>query len=164
FPGKKLLFMGQDIGQWREWSEEHEIDWFLLKDKRHEHLQAFVRDLMMMYRKYPALHANDGNPEGFQWINADDADRSIFSFVRWSPTGKDNLLFVINCTPIARPDYCVGVPLLKSYSLLLDSCAAKYGGTHKVPGTYKAAEGECDRQPQHIAYKLPPYGVAVFRF
>ena len=163
-PGKKLLFMGQDIGQYREWSEEREIDWYLLEDKRHEHLQAFVRDLLMMYRKYPALYANDCRFEGFQWINADDADRSIFSFVRWSPTGKDNLLFVINFTPMARPDYCVGVPLLKNYSLILDSHAAKYGGSHKVPSLYKASDGECDRQPQHIAYDLPPYGVAVFKF
>ncbi len=163
-PGKKLLFMGQDIGQYREWSEEREVDWYLLEDKRHEHLQAFVRDLLMMYRKYPALYANDCRFEGFQWINADDADRSIFSFVRWSPTGKDNLLFVINFTPMARPDYCVGVPLLKNYSLILDSHAAKYGGCHKVPTLYKASDGECDRQPQHIAYDLPPYGVAVFKF
>ncbi|MBR2561411.1 MAG: 1,4-alpha-glucan branching protein GlgB [Eubacterium sp.] len=163
-PGKKLLFMGQDIGQYREWSEEREIDWYLLEDKRHEHLQAFVRDLLMMYRKYPALYANDCRFEGFQWINADDADRSIFSFVRWSPTGKDHLLFVINFTPMARPDYCVGVPLLKNYSLILDSHAAKFGGSHKVPSLYKASDGECDRQPQHIAYDLPPYGVAVFKF
>ena len=163
-PGKKLLFMGQDIGQYREWSEEREVDWYLLEDKRHEHLQAFVRDLLMMYRKYPALYANDCRFEGFQWINADDADRSIFSFVRWSPTGKDHLLFVINFTPMARPDYCVGVPLLKNYSLILDSHAAKFGGSHKVPSLYKASDGECDRQPQHIAYDLPPYGVAVFKF
>ena len=163
-PGKKLLFMGQDIGQYREWSEEREVDWFLLEDKRHEHLQAWVRDLMMMYKKYPALYANDMRPEGFQWINADDGDRSIYSFVRWSPTGKDNLLFVVNFTPMARPDYCVGLPLKKNCTLILDSHAAKYGGSHKVPTLYKAAEGECDGQPYRIAYDLPAYGAAVFRF
>ena len=163
-PGKKLLFMGQDIGQYREWSEEREIDWFLLEDKRNEHLQAWVRDLLMMYKKYPALYANDMRPEGFQWINADDADRSIFSFVRWSPTGKDNLLFVVNFTPMARPDYCVGLPLKKNCTLILDSHAVKYGGSHKVPTVYKAAEGECDGQPYRIAYDLPPYGAAVFKF
>ena len=163
-PGKKLLFMGQDIGQYREWSEEREVDWFLLKEKRNEHLQAYVRDLLTMYRKYPALHGNDSSYRGFEWIHADDADRSIFSFVRWSPSGKDNLLFVINFTPIARPDYCVGVPLLKNYSLILDSHASKFGYKHKVATTYKAREGECDGRPQHIAYDLPAYGVAVFRF
>ena len=163
-PGKKLLFMGQDIGQYREWSEEREIDWFLLEDKRNEHLQAWVRDLLMLYKKYPALYANDMRPEGFQWINADDADRSIFSFVRWSPTGRDNLLFVVNFTPMARPDYCVGLPLKKNCTLILDSHAVKYGGSHKVPTVYKAAEGECDGQPYRIAYDLPAYGAAVFKF
>ena len=163
-PGKKLLFMGQDIGQYREWSEEREVDWFLLEDKRHEHLQSWVRDLLMLYKKYPALYANDTRFEGFQWINADDADRSIYSFVRWSPTGKDNLLFVVNFTPMARPDYCVGLPLKKNCTLILDSHAAKYGGSHKVPTLYKAQEGECDGQPYRIAYDLPPYGAAVFRF
>ena len=112
-PGKKLLFMGQDFGQLREWSEERELDWFLLEDKRHEHLQAYVRDLLSMYRKYPALQ-NDTGYECFSWINANDGDRSIFSFVRWSPTGKNNLLFVCNFTPVARPDYRVGVPKRKA--------------------------------------------------
>ena len=87
-PGKKLLFMGQDFGQLREWSEEREIDWFLLADEGHQHLQTFFSDLLKMYRKYPALYANDCGYEGFQWINANDGDRSIYSFVRWSPTGK----------------------------------------------------------------------------
>ena len=163
-PGKKLLFMGQDFGQYREWSEERELDWFLLEEARNKQLQDYVRDLLAMYKKYPALYANDTRFEGFQWINADDADRSIFSFVRWSPTGKDNLLFVVNFTPIARPDYCVGLPLKKNCTLILDSHAAKYGGDHKVPQTYKAVAGECDGQPYRIAYDLPPYGVAVFRF
>ena len=163
-PGKKLLFMGQDIGQYREWSEEREVDWFLLGDKRNEYLQAYVRELLGMYKKYPALYANDTRFEGFQWINADDADRSIFSFVRWSPTGKDNLLFVVNFTPMARPDYCVGLPLKKNCTLILDSHSSKFGGSHKVPTLYKAEDGECDGQPYRIAYDLPPYGVAVFRF
>ena len=92
-PGKKLLFMGQDFGQLREWSEEREIDWFLLAEEGHQHLQSFFSDLLKMYRKYPALYANDCGYEGFQWINADDGDRSIYSFVRWSPTGKNNLLW-----------------------------------------------------------------------
>ncbi len=163
-PGKKLLFMGQDIGQYREWSEEREVDWFLLREKRNEHLQAYVRDLLTLYRKYPALYANDCRYEGFQWVNADDADRSIFSFLRWSPNGKDDLLFVINFTPVAHPEYCVGVPLKKTYTLILDSHAVKYGGRHKVPSQYKAADGECDHQPYRVAYDLPAYGVAVFRF
>ena len=163
-PGKKLLFMGQDIGQYREWSEEREIDWFLLQDKKNEHLQAFVRDLLAMYRKYPALYANDSGYEGFSWVNANDGDRSIYSFIRWSPTGKDNLLFVCNFTPMERPDYVVGVPKKKQYRLILDSRTEKYGGMHDVKDTYLAEEGECDGQPCRLAYDLPAYGVAVFRF
>ena len=117
-----------------------------------------------MYRKYPALYANDRRFEGFQWINADDADRSIYSFIRWAPDGKNNLVFVCNFTPMARPDYCVGVPREGKYELILDSRAEKYGGTHQAPKTYKAWEGECDKQPYHVAYDLPAYGVAVFKF
>ena len=163
-PGKKLLFMGQDIGQYREWSEEREIDWFLLRDKKNEHLQAYVRDLLMIYRKYPALYANDVDYNGFEWINADDADRSIFSFIRWSPTGRNNLIFVINFTPIERKDYACGVPKLTTYTQILDSRDVKYGGWRNKPGKFTAVEGECDTQPYHIAYELPAYGAAVFRF
>ena len=115
-PGKKLLFMGQDFGQLREWSEERELDWFLLQEKEHRDLQSFVKDLLYIYRKYPAVHATDNDPQGFEWINADDAYRSIFSFVRKSPTKRNNLLFICNFTPVARPDYRVGVPRLKQYT------------------------------------------------
>ncbi|MDO4621364.1 MAG: 1,4-alpha-glucan branching protein GlgB [Eubacteriales bacterium] len=163
-PGKKLLFMGQDIGQYREWSEEREIDWFLLEDKRNANLQAYVRDLQKLYRKEKALYANDRGYDGFQWVNANDADRSIFSFIRWSPTGKGNLLFVVNFTPIERSDYMVGAPKSGNYKLLLDSRSEKYGGNHVAKETYKAYAGECDGQPFHIDYELPAYGVAVFRF
>ena len=163
-PGMKLLFMGQDIGQYREWSEEREIDWFLLRDKKNEHLQAYVRDLLMMYKKYKALYANDSGYEGFSWINANDADRSIFSFIRWSPTGRDNLVFIMRFTPVAHPDFVFGVPEKKTLKLILYSCNVKYGGDHSVPDTYKALEGECDNQPYHIAYDLPPFGAAVFKF
>ena len=164
-PGKKLLFMGQDFGQLREWSEEREIDWFLLADEGHQHLQTFFSDLLKMYRKYPALYANDCGYEGFQWINANDGDRSIYSFVRWSPTGKNNLLFVCNFTPVERPDYMCGVPRKKQYRLILDSSDMKYGGpTEKRQMVYRAKDGECDGQPYRIAYALPAYGVAVFSF
>ena len=100
-PGKKLLFMGQEFGQFQEWSEARELDWFLLAEPEHEQLQAYVKELLALYKKYPALYANDDNEQGFEWINADDAARSIFSFIRKSPTGRNNLLFVINYTPVS---------------------------------------------------------------
>ena len=117
-----------------------------------------------MYKKYPALGQNDKGYEGFQWINADDAYRSIFSFVRWSPTGKNNLLFVINFTPMERSDYRVGVPKKKKYTLILNSKDPKYGGDYTPETVYTATEAVCDGQPYSIGYPLPPYGVAVFKF
>ncbi len=163
-PGKKLLFMGQDFGQLREWSEERELDWYLLSEKLHEHLQAYVRDLLHLYKKYPALYAED-IPEGFEWINADDCDRSIYSFIRKSPTGRNNILFICNFTPVHRPDYRVGVPKDKSYRLILDNSDSKYGGESKErKSIYRAAKKECDGRKFSIGYDLPGFGVAVFRF
>lgn len=164
-PGKKLLFMGQDFGQLQEWSEERELDWYLLAEKPHEHLQAYVRDLLHMYTKYPALYASDCSYEGFEWINANDGDRSIYSFVRYSPTGKGNLLFVCNFTPVDRPDYRVGVPKRKQYRLILDSTDVKYGGESvDRQVVYRAVKKECDGREFSIGYDLPAYGVAVFSF
>ena len=162
-PGKKLLFMGQEFGQLREWSEERELDWYLLREEKHQKLQSYVSELLMMYKKYPALYAMDRNTEGFEWINADDADRSIFSFVRKSPTGRNNLLFVCNFTPMARPDYRVGVPKKKKYRLILNSADPKYGGKTTIRKTeYMAEKKPCDNRSYSFGYKLPPYGVAVF--
>lgn len=163
-PGKKLLFMGQEFGQLQEWSEERELDWYLLAEPAHRNIQAFVRDLFMMYRKYPAMHSTDYDPAGFQWINADDMDRSIYSFMRLSPTGRNNLLFVINYTPVARPDYRVGVPKKKQYKLILNSQDPKYGGQCPREEIYKSIKQECDGREFSIGYDLPPYGVAVFQF
>ena len=164
-PGKKLLFMGQDFGQLREWSEKRELDWDLLEDEKHSHLQAFVKELLTIYKKYPAMYELDDHPEGFEWINPNDGYRSIFSFVRHSKTGRNSLLFVCNFTPMARPDYRVGVPKKKKYTLLLNSDDVKFGGEGtERPTVYQAEKSECDGRPYSFAYELPPYGVAVFKF
>lgn len=163
-PGKKLLFMGQEFGQLQEWSEERELDWYLLDEPAHRYIQTYVRDLFMMYRKYPAMHGTDYDSSGFQWINADDMDRSIYSFMRLSPTKRNNLLFVINYTPIARPDYRVGVPKKKQYKLVMNSQDPKYGGQYPREEVYKAVQQECDGREFSFGYDLPPYGVAVFQF
>ncbi len=157
-PGKKLLFMGQDFAQLQEWSEARELDWYLLREENHRDLQNYVHTLLEMYRKYPALYAGDNDSEGFEWINADDGDRSIFSFVRKSPTKRNNLLFVLNFTPVERPDYRVGVPKKKQYKLIFTS-------EGKVdPVIYKAEKKECDNRPFSFAYPLPAYGVAIFQY
>ena len=164
-PGKKLLFMGQEFAQLQEWSEARELDWYLLEQDQHRELQAFVKALLHLYQKHPALYELDTHPEGFQWINANDGYRSIFSFMRFDKARKKNLLFVCNFTPVERPDYRVGVPKKKQYKLVLDSDAAEFGGSGvEKPTVYKAEAGECDGQPYSIAYPLPGYGVAVFEF
>lgn len=163
--GKKLLFMGQDFAQLREWSEERELDWYLLEEPEHQAIQSWMRDLLHMYKKKQALYELDQSWEGFEWVNADDAYRSIYSFIRHSKDGKHNLLFVINFTPMAREDYRVGVPRKKQYKLILNSDDVKYGGNgEKRQNIYHAVKKECDGRPYSFGYKLPPYGVAVFEF
>ena len=164
-PGKKLLFMGQEFAQLQEWSEARELDWNLLAEDKHQQMQNYVKALLHLYKKTPALYDADQDPCGFEWINADDADRSIFSFVRHSKDGKSNLLFVINFTPVARPDYRVGVPKRKQYRLVLDGDAAEFGGnTTERPVVYKAVKSECDGREYSFAYDLPAYGIAIFKF
>ena len=164
-PGKKLLFMGQDFGQHREWSEKRELDWFLLDKEPNRHLQTFVKELLHLYKNNKCLYEYDCYPEGFEWINADDGDRSIFSFVRHSESGKSNMLFIINFTPVERPDYRVGTTCRRKHTLVLNSDDKKFGGTGKRrPKEYKPAKKECDGRKYSFRYKLPAYGVAVFKF
>ena len=164
-PGKKLLFMGQEFAQLREWSEERELDWYLLAEDQHQYLQAFWKDLLNLYKKKKALYEMDTEDAGFEWINCDDVFRSIFSFTRHSKDRKKNLLFVCNFTPVAREDYRVGVPRRKQYKLILDSDDKKYGGEGvERPLIYKAEKSECDGRPYSFAYPLSGYGVAVFEF
>ena len=164
-PGKKLLFMGQEFAQLQEWSEARELDWYLLGEEKHRQMQNYVKKLLHLYQKERALYECDNDPAGFEWVNADDNTRSIFSFIRHSADKKNNLLFVINFTPVARPDYRVGVSRRKQYKLVLNSDDIEFGGSGKVqPEVYKAVKGECDGRPYSFAYDLPAYGVAVFKF
>ncbi len=164
-PGKKLLFMGQEFAQLQEWSEERELDWYLLGEEKHRQIQNYVRKLLHLYQKEKAFYQCDNDPSGFEWINANDNSRSIFSFIRHSEDKKNNLLFVINFTPVARPDYRVGVPRRKQYKLILNSDDIEFGGSGKIqPEVYKAVKQECDGRPYSFGYDLPAYGVAIFKF
>ena len=164
-PGKKLLFMGQDFGQVQEWSEERELDWYLLDNPNHRNLLSFVKDLLHLYKKYPAMYEQDVSWAGFEWINANDSYRGIFSFVRKSKSGKNDLLFVCNFTPVAYDEYRVGVLRKQKHKLVLNSEDIKYGGTDaKRQVTYTPKKQECDGREYSIAYPLPAYGVAVFVF
>ena len=163
--GKKLLFMGQEFAQLREWSEERELDWYLLAEEPHQHIQNWVQDLLHLYRDRKALYELDTQPSGFQWINKDDVFRSIFSFVRYSKDRKKSLLFICNFTPVERPDYRVGVPRGCQYKLILDSEDQRYGGQdRKIGSVVRATKQECDGQDYSFAYPLAGYGVAVFEF
>lgn len=161
--GKKLLFMGQDFAQLHEWDEKVALDWYLTEEPEHKNVQNFMRDLLHMYRKYPAMWELDDSWEGFEWINADDADRSIFSFIRKDHTGKNSLVFVVNMTPVDRPDYAVGVPTHGRYTLIFDENGA-VSTKNGRKNVYQAKKSECDGKPYRVQYPLPGYGCAVFRF
>ncbi|MCI8327111.1 MAG: 1,4-alpha-glucan branching protein GlgB [Lachnospiraceae bacterium] len=165
-PGKKLLFMGQDIAQSREWSEKREIDWDLLEDPKNKGIQNFMRELLHIYRKYPCMYEIDNGWDGFEWINANDAEKSIYSFIRKGKSDKKNLLFVFNFTPVERKDFRVGVPEKKDYRLILTSQGKRFGSKKGVPRKkiYKAVKKTWDNREYSIAYPLPPYGVAVFEY
>lgn len=164
-PGKKLLFMGQDFAQSREWSEERELDWYLLDEPWHQQVHSFFRELLSIYKNNPALYDSDCSFNGFEWVNAGDSKRSIFSFTRHSKNGGNHLLFVCNFTPVAYPEYCVGVPKKKLYKLILNSDETRFGGEGKKrPKEYKALHSECDGKEYSINYDLPAFGVAVFQF
>ncbi len=161
-PGKKLLFMGQDFGQLHEWDEKVSLDWYLTEEDLHSDLQSYVRDLLHIYQKYPALYESDDDWDGFQWINANDGDRSIFSFVRYAKNKRKSLLFVCNFTPMDRPDYRVGVPKRGNYTLLLDNGHGAYAPSESP--VFRAVKKECDGQPFSINLPLTAYGTAILRF
>lgn len=164
-PGKKLLFMGQEFAQLQEWSEKRELDWYLLENPKHKYMQDWVKALLHLYQGNKSMYELDHSWKGFEWINANDADRSIYSFVRRSEDGKNNMLFVINFTPMERIDYRVGVPEKKTYKLVLNSDSTRFGGDAANKKTsYKAEEKECDKKRYSFAYPLPAYGVAIFKF
>ena len=162
-PGKKLLFMGQDFGQFHEWDEKDSLDWYLAKEPLGEDLQNYVRDLLHLYQKFPALYDNDYVWEGFSWINANDNEHSIFSFIRHGKGTQGSLLFVLNFTPVSRPEYRVGVPKSGKYTLVLDESNGLYKKA-KTALVYKSEKTPWDGQDYSIAYPLPAYGAAIFCF
>lgn len=156
-PGKKLLFMGQDFGQWAEWSEAKSLDWHLTNENMHRDLQKYVKSLLSIYNRYKACYELDQDPEGFEWMDPDDNTRSIYSFVRKTMDGRDSILYVCNFTPVARPDFRVGVPCPGRYTLLLNEKCEE--GTE-----YIAEKIPTDRMEYSIPLPLAPYGTAIIKF
>ena len=163
--GKKLLFMGQDFGQDCEWSEERELEWHYLEDKEHSSMKYYTQKLLEIYNKYPCLSENDNNWKSFEWINADDKDRSIYSYMRKSENGRNNILVVLNMTPMERKDYQIGVDKKKKYKLLLNSDDVDFGGNGgTIPKEITAKAVKCDNKPYSLTFDLPAYGAALFLF
>ena len=167
-PGKKLLFMGQEFAQLREWSEARSLDWFLLdgEDARsHKGIQNYVKALNRLYHKYDALYYNDQDQMGFEWISCDDAQSSIISFIRRGSTAKDQLLFVCNFTPIDREGFIVGVPCPGNYTEVLNSDADEFGGLNRMnEQPIKAVPEIWNNRKYSITMHLPPLSVVVFQY
>ncbi|MFC1851201.1 1,4-alpha-glucan branching protein GlgB [candidate division CSSED10-310 bacterium] len=164
-PGKKLLFMGGEFGQWREWTELMSLQWEVLQNPLHQKLQTYVRDLNKLYRQEPCLYEIDGHSDGFLWIDFADADRSVIAFMRKGKKKDDELIWIFNFTPIPRPDYRIGVPKPGYYKEIFNSDLEKYGGSNvgnfesvaAVKGSWQIFEYSCP-------VSLPPLGVIVFRW
>ena len=160
-PGRKLLFMGQEFAQLQEWSEARSLDWYLLDEPEHKDMQDYVKKLLHIYKKYPALYTETKGYGAFEWINADDRDRSIFSFIRKTtePDYRNSVGFVFNFTPVERPDYVVGVPKAGTYKRIITT---ETGDTEVVK--YKAKKQEADGKPYRLEIPLRPLESVVFEF
>ena len=158
-PGKKLMFMGGEFGQRREWNHDEGLDWPILDDPLHLGLQAWVRDLNYTYQREPSLHQVDFEHAGFCWVDCDDRDASVISFIRRAKDGGDFSLVVVNFTPVARPHYKVGVPEPGWYREVLNSDAAIYGGSNTGNAGGLAAKAEpSDGLPYSLELFVPPLG------
>jgi 1,4-alpha-glucan branching enzyme len=163
-PGKKLLFMGDEYGQWREWNHEESLEWHALSYGQHRGIQQWVKDLNRLYKMEPALHERDFASEGFEWIDFNDWENSIVSFVRKGKTPEDIVLVVCNCTPVPRHHYKIGVPSGGVWKEVLNSDAEVYGGSgHGNLAAVEAAPISCHGRPYTLSLTLPPLGVLIFK-
>ncbi|MBR1444728.1 MAG: 1,4-alpha-glucan branching protein GlgB [Firmicutes bacterium] len=163
-PGKKLLFMGGEFGQFIEWNEKQALDWFLLGYDLHQQMQDYVKDLNHLYKDESALWEYDFSPEGFEWIDCDDADRSIFSFIRKGKTMDDTLIFVCNFTPNSYETFKLGVPYEGCYKEILNSDDSKYGGSGIVnPNVLWSQKSESHKRYDSIWMRVPPLGVSILK-
>ena len=162
-PGKKLLFMGGEFAQWREWSEDRSLDWHLLEEPLHKGLHTLVRDLNRMYRSLKPLHQTDCDPAGFEWIEANDSDNSVLAFLRKEKDDPDHHVVVVcNFTPLPRHDYRVGVTLPGPYAEVLNTDADVYGGSGVGnAGGVVSEEISWHGRPHSLNLTLPPLGVVV---
>jgi 1,4-alpha-glucan branching enzyme len=163
-PGKKLLFMGGELAQWAEWNVEGELDWALEAWEPHTGVRLLVRDLNRLYREEIALHAQDHRPEGFEWLDCNDPDSTILSYMRWSPGWQDVVVVAANFTPVHRWDFRLAVPWPGRYRVLLNSDAPVYGGSGVyVPPVLEARPGRLHGREQHLELPLPGLSALILK-
>jgi 1,4-alpha-glucan branching enzyme len=163
-PGKKLLFMGGEIGQWSEWSHDRSLDWHLLDYPLHSGLQRWVADVNALYCSEPVMHLDDFSWEGFEWLDVNDAEQSIVSLMRKSPHSDDLVIAACNFTPVPRYNYRIGAPRGGVWSEVLNSDAMAYGGSGLGNmGEVQAEHIECFGRPYSLSLTLPPLSISFFR-
>ncbi len=164
-PGKKLLFMGGEIGQRSEWNHDASLDWHLLDDPRHAGVQRYVRDLNRLHRELPALHALDASPQGFEWLQVNSGGESVYAWLRRAADGERFVVVIANLTPQTHHDYPLGVPRAGRYAERLNSDARDYGGSGQGnAGAAIAVDGEWDQRPATLRVTLPPLATLIFEF
>ncbi|MDP2740913.1 MAG: alpha amylase C-terminal domain-containing protein, partial [Pseudorhodobacter sp.] len=162
-PGKKLIFMGCEFAQGREWNHAQSLDWHELEVPAHLGVQSLVRDLNRLYRDNPALHVNDTKAEGFVWLEANDADASVFAYVRKGAPGDPLVVVALNMTPVER-NYRLGLPAVGQWDEVLNTDAAAYGGTNRGNlGGVRAEPVPWHGQAQSARVTLPPLSAVIFR-
>ncbi len=164
-PGKKLLFMGQDFAQYREWNEAESLDWADLEQAPNRQMQAYCKALLAFYKSHPALYEKDYAPEGFLWVNAISANENMLVFARLAEKEEDMLLIVCNFSPLAYPNHKIGVPLPGKYKEIFNSDRAEFGGAGNVnPRVKQSKKDECDGREDSISVLVPPMGVSIFSY
>ena len=160
-PGKKLLFMGGELGQWVEWDESAPLDWSLLHHDRHRGIQRLVTDLNHLYRKFPALHRHDFEAQGFAWLDCNDEEQSVLAFLRRD--ADQTLVCLLNFTPVVREDYSVPMPRAGDYRVIFNSDSEYYGGSNHGKDRAVATDKEFNGHPASAKVSLPPLGMLVLQ-
>jgi len=161
-PGKKLLFMGCEIGQTTEWGHDGSVQWDILDDPVHAGLQRLVRDLNRIYRHFPCLQYGDDDPDGFEWAVADDSENSVLAMLRYDRNRSSVALVISNFTPVSRTNYRVGVPFGGIWQQVLNTDACVYGGTGARAGDCCSEEIEAHSRKQSLRLDLPPLSTTIY--
>lgn len=162
-PGKKLLFMGSEFGQWDEWSESKSLDWHLTQWDRHRGVQRLLQDLNRAYQAESSMHEVDFNWQGFEWIDISDADNSLLTFIRKAKNSSDYLLFILNFTPNTHSGYKIGVPEAREYRIILNSDSSFYGGSNVGDTTVMGMDGSWQSQGCHAIVRIPPLAGMILK-